>query len=255
VLGGVTFASQNVTNPVMMMTVPGIVAFVFVVALVFFIGQADVVPADLPVTPFGPREFFGSFFVNPVKNRDFAWNWSSRFLFGISMIGLQTYATYFLIDAAGLGVEEAASHYATVTAISTPVAIVCFIASGWLSDRLGRRRMFVVMAATVCTVGFAVAAVSPTVTGFLIAFLILTVGQSFYLTVDVAIAASVIPDPTQAAKAMGVYQVSTTAPGLVVPILGAGILTASSAYVSFFICLAVAALLAAITILLVRRVK
>ncbi|MGF4041849.1 MFS transporter [Paenarthrobacter nitroguajacolicus] len=255
VLGGVTFASQNVTNPVLMMTVPGIVAFVFVIALVFFVGDADVVRSGLPLTRFGIREFFGSFFINPVKNRDFAWNWISRFLFGISMVGLQTYATYFLIDAVHLEVQDAAAHYAAVTALSTPVAIFCFAASGWLSDRLGRRKLFVVAAAIVCAIGFAVAAISPTATGFMVAFLVLTVGQSFYLTVDVAIAASVIPEPTQAAKAMGVYQVSTTAPGLVVPILGALILTSADAYVPFFILLAAAALLSSLTILLVRRVR
>lgn len=255
ILGGVTFASQNITNPMVMMTVPGIVAFVFVIALVFFIRHADVVPADLPVTRFGIREFFGSFFINPVKNRDFAWNWMSRFLFGISMVGLQTYATYFLIDAVGLAVQDAAAHYAAVTALSTPVAIICFAAAGWLSDKLGRRKVFVVTAAIVCALGFAVAAISPTATGFMIAFLVLTVGQSFYLTVDIAIASAVIPDQRQAAKAMGVYQVSTTAPGLVVPLIGAVILTGSSAYIPFFILLAVAALLASLTILLVRRVR
>lgn len=255
VLGGVTFASQNVTNPVLMMTVPGVVGFVFVMALVYFIGRADVVPSTLPVSRFGVREFFASFVINPVKNRDFAWNWISRFLFGISMVGLQTYATYFLIDAVGLDVQGAASHYASVTAIATPVAILCFAAAGWFSDKLGRRKVFVITAAGVCAVGFSIAALVPTATGFLIAFLVLTIGQSFYLTVDVAIAASVIPDPTQAAKAMGVYQVSTTAPGLVVPLLGAFILTSSAAYVPFFICLAVAALLASITILMVKGVK
>lgn len=53
----------------------------------------------------------------------------------------------------------------------------------------------------------------------------------------------------------GVYQVSTTAPGLVVPILGALILTSADAYVPFFILLAAAALLSSLTILLVRRVR
>ena len=255
VLGGITFASQNVTNPLVMMTVPGIVAFVFVMVLVFVIGQSDVVSSDLPVSRYAAKEFFGSFFINPLKHRDFAWNWISRFLFGISMVGLQTYATYFLIDAVGLDIEQSAAHYAMVTAISTPVSIVCFIASGWLSDKIGRRKMFVIVAAIVCAIGFSIAAINPTATGFLVAFLVLSVGQSFYLTVDIAIAASLIPDPTQAAKAMGVYQVSTTAPGLIVPILGAVILTTASAYIPFFICLAVAALLAAVTILMVKNVK
>ncbi|MGJ3190107.1 MFS transporter [Paenarthrobacter sp. FR1] len=255
VLGGITFASQNVTNAIVLMTAPSIVSFIAIIGLVLYIGRRDASPVDLPMNRYGITEFLGSFVINPLKNHDFAWNWISRFLLGISMVGLQTYATYFLIDAVGFDVQGAASHYATVTAISTPISIVCFLASGWLSDKLGRRKVFVIAAAIVCGVGFVVASISPTATGFLIAFLVLTVGQSFYLTVDVAIAAAVIPDHSQAAKAMGVYQVSTTAPGLIVPIIGAAVLTTSAAYVPFFIFLAAAALLAAVTILFVRRVR
>lgn len=255
VLAGIAFASNNVTNPLAMMAVPGAVAFVLIAGLLLLIGKADVVAADLPVSRFTVREFLGSFVVNPAKHPNFAWNWASRFLFSISMVGMQTYATYFLIDAVGLDVQGAASHYAMVTAIGTPVSVLCFAASGWLSDKLGRRKVFVLLAAVVCAVGFSVAAISPTAAGFLVAFLILTVGQAFYLTVDVAIAAAVVPDPSQAAKAMGVYQVATTAPGLVVPILGTLILTSSAAYVPFFLCLALAAFLSAITITFVKNVR
>ncbi len=93
--------------------------------------------------------------------------------------------------------------------------------------------------------------------GFLAAWLILSVGQAIYLTVDIAIAAEVVPDQAHAGKAMSVYQVATLLPNVGAPIVAVAVLAASgsSNYPVFFAVLAVLGLLSAVTILFVRRIR
>ena len=91
VLGGIAFASANVANPVTMMVAPAAVAVLFVLGLSMVITKVDVIPADAAPPPrYSFGEFAGSFFINPLHHPSFAWNWSSRLLFGIAMVGLQT---------------------------------------------------------------------------------------------------------------------------------------------------------------------
>ena len=253
VLAGIAFASANVANPVIMMVVPATVAVFFVLGLSFVIAKVDVTPAGAALPPrYSLREFAGSFFINPSRHPSFAWNWVSRLLFGIALVGLQTYSTYFLTDVTGLSIQEATARYTLVTLITTPVGFVFTIAAGFLSDKLNRRKIFVVGAAVTAAAGILIAALTQSPDGFLIAYIVFSIGLAFYLTVDVAIAASVVPDPAQSAKAMAVYQVSTTAPAIVVPLIGVLVLTSAAAYVPFFFILSVIALLSAITILFVK---
>src|SRR6478736_4688384 len=189
--------------------------------------------------------------------RDFAWNWVSRLLVGVAYVGVQTFAVFFLTDTAGMTTEAAAGEYARITAISTPLSIACFLLSGFLSDRLGRRRAFVVVGAGLIAAGLVVAAMTQSVSGFLIAWLVLTVGQSIYLTVDIAIAAAVVPDDAQAGKAMSVYQVATVLPNIVAPVAAVAVLTISGGanYPAFFAVLAAGAVLAAVAVQFVRRIR
>jgi MFS family permease len=240
VLAGISFANASVQEPVLMMVAPATIAVIFVVALAIVIAKADVSPSAAPPR-YSWREFAGSFVIDPRRNPSFAWNWTSRLLFGIAMVGFQIYSFYFLTDATGL------------TLITTPIGLVFTLAAGLLSDRLGRRKIFVLASSGVVAAGILVAAFTQSADGFLVAYVIFSIGMAFYLTVDVAIAAAVVPDATRSAKAMGVYQVSTTAPNLVVPVIAALVLgTSAAAYVPFFIILAGMALLAAVAILFVK---
>jgi MFS family permease len=212
---------------------------------------------DIVWPRFGVRQFLGSYWLRTNGDRDFAWNWVSRLLLGVAYVGIQTFAVFFLSDTAGLSTEAAAGEYARITAISTPVSVVCFLVSGYLSDRLGRRKAFVVMGAILIAGALVIAAVTQSLTGFLVAWLVLTVGQAIYLTVDIAIAAAVVPDDAQAGKAMSVFQVATLLPNVLAPIAAVAVLTVSGGenYPVFFLVLAVLALLSAIAVMFVRRIR
>jgi MFS family permease len=256
VLSGVVLGSRLVHQQLLMLALPGVVAVAAAGLLAYVIRHVDR-PADGDFPRFGVREFAGSYWLRTDGNRDFAWNWVSRFLIGLAYVGVQTYATFYLTDTVGVSIDDATARYATFTAISTPVSVVCFLLSGYLSDRLGRRKAFVTVGAVILAIGLVVAAVTQSLNGFLAAWLILSVGQAIYLTVDIAIAAEVVPDQAHAGKAMSVYQVATLLPNVGAPIVAVAVLAAggSSNYSAFFAVLAVLGLASAVTILFVRRIR
>jgi MFS family permease len=256
VLAAVFLGSQLAMFPLLMLTLPAVVGLLAALVLAAVIGKVDR-PLSVSWPRFGPREFVGSYRLHTGGDRDFAWNWVSRLLVGVAYVGVQTFAVFFLTDNAGLSTEAAAGEYARITAISTPISIVCFLLSGYLSDRLGRRKAFVVVGALLISVALAVAAVTQSLSGFLVAILILTVGQAIYLTVDIAIAAAVDPDDTQAGKAMSVYQVATVLPNVLAPLAAVAVLAISGGanYPAFFLVLAVFAALSAVAVLFVRRIR
>jgi MFS family permease len=256
VLAGVFLGSQLVTFPLLMLALPAVIGVLTSLVLAAVIRKADR-PLATSWPSFGIRELLGSYRLRAGGDRDFAWNWVSRLLIGVAYVGVQTFAVFFLTDTAGLSTEAAAGEYARITAISTPVSIVCFLLSGYLSDRLGRRKAFVIVGALLIAGALVVAAVTQTLSGFLLAWLVLTVGQAIYLTVDIAIAAALVPDDAQAGKAMSVYQVATVLPNVVAPIAAVAVLAVSgnANYPVFFAVLSVLALLSGAAMLFVRRVR
>jgi MFS family permease len=256
VLVGVFLGSTLVEVPTLMLALPGVIGVLTTILLGVVVRKVDLpMAADWP--RFGLREFLGSYWLRTNGDRDFAWNWVSRFLIGLAYVAIQSYATFFLTDTVGLSVADAAGEYARITAISTPVAVVCFLLSGFLSDRLGRRKAFVCVGAVIIAVGLVIAAVTQSLSGFLIAWLVLTIGQAIYLTVDIAIAAAVVPDDAQAGKAMSVYQVATLLPNVGAPLVAVAVLTFSGGtnYSAFFLVLAVLAVLSALAVLPIRRIR
>ncbi len=255
VLTGVILGSALAAYPLAMLGLPALVGFLTAVVLAAFIRRVDR-PVDIAYLRFGVREFVASYWLRTRGDRDFAWNWTSRLLVGVAYVGVQTFAVYFLTDTVGLSTEAAAGEYARITAISTPISIACFLLSGFLSDRLGRRKAFVVLGSVLIAAALVVAAVTQSQGGFFVAWMVLTVGQAVYLTVDIAIAAALVPDDAQAGKAMSVYQVATVLPNVVAPLLAVLVLAAGAgSYSTFFLVLGGAALLAAVAVLFVRKVR
>jgi MFS family permease len=97
-------------------------------------------------------------------------------------------------------------------------------AGGWLSDRTGRRRPFVLAAGVIIALALVAIAFSHSFALFLAAVTLFGLGEGLYLAVDLALATDVLPDPDDAAKDMGVMNIANALPQSLVPILAAPIL-------------------------------
>ncbi len=257
------FAGVQATNIFLdyqaaLMIVPGVIAIVLITVLV--VQLRDDRPATRnELAPFRFRRFIGSFWINPLRHRDFGLVWISRFLVGLTTAGFQAYTLYFLMSNLGGPIGEATAANAVAQTVTLPISIALFLVSGWLSDRLGRRKPFVLIGGVSVAVAVALAIFTHDVAMFVVVSIILTVGNSLFLTVDLALAADVIPDKQEPGRGMAVYGLSTSLPNSAISIIAPVILAVGSAtssnYSLLFAILAPVALIGAVLTLFIRNVK
>jgi len=101
---------------------------------------------------------------------------------------------------------------AAITVALSPLA-------GWLSDRTGRRKPYVIGAAVIGGIGLVSIGVAQTVTQFMIGSAIAGIGMSVYYAVDLALVVAVLPNPENGAKDMGIFQIANTLPQSLAPVI------------------------------------
>src|SRR5690606_23569760 len=102
-------------------------------------------PVDLPRQTI--RETFSQVLFNPRRHPDFSILWVGKLLMQVALAFLSTYQLYFRLDRLGFTAEEAGAKLALVGGIGIRVTMTFAVVSGILSDRLKRRRIFILMSA------------------------------------------------------------------------------------------------------------
>ncbi|HCX85526.1 MAG TPA: hypothetical protein DHV14_10430 [Micrococcales bacterium] len=219
---GTYLTGALVTRPLLLMTVPILLALFTSIPLLALYRDPAKRRSEVPALDL--KEMAAGFVVNPRKHPDFGWTWLARLLAGIAMAALLTYFVYFLIDGLGVPLTEVGSKAGLLTLISAPVSIIFFTGSGWLSDKIGRRKPFVAAAAVIMGAGLVIGAMSHSFAMFVVAWLVFAVGQAMYLTVDLALCASVLPNRSDAGKDMAVFGLALNIPNILVPAVAPAIL-------------------------------
>lgn len=202
-------------NNLLMFLAPWVIVPVAVIWL--FATFSDSPAADLP--PFGAADMLRTFWVNPLEHPDFGWAFLSRLLVFMGVAYFLSYQFIFVNDALGLGEAAALEILAQAQLITTVVTIVCTLASGWLSDRIGRRKPVVLAAGLLVAAGLIVIGTSASPGQFLIGAAIYGVGQGVYFAVDMALVAAVLPNPEDTAKDLGVFNIASTLPQSLAPMI------------------------------------
>ncbi|MFM0008376.1 MFS transporter [Paraburkholderia dipogonis] len=172
------------------------------------------------VVPLSLKSIASSLWINPVRHRDFALAWLGRFLVWTSLYSLTTYKTYFLIDTLHYTTKTVAP-VLTVAMFTLALCIAASsIPSGWLSDKVGRRKPFVVAASLLFAVAMVIVAYAGSVSQFVVGVGVAGLAQGMYLGVDYALVSEVLPDSSeQAARGMGFFNLSSTIPQTIAPVL------------------------------------
>jgi MFS family permease len=192
---------------------------------------------------------------SPRRNPDFTWAFSSRFLFVLAYAFLTTYQAYFLLDQIGTAEAEVPRQIFLGTLVQAAVLVIASLVGGRLSDRIGRRKVFVFTASVVYGLALFAVAVASDVDGFLVGMAISGLGFGVYMAVDLALVADVLPGGDNA-KDLGVLDIAGALPFTVAPALAPGILAVGGG--SYGVLYAVAGLCAvvgAFAILPVRRAR
>jgi len=157
-----------------------------------------------------------------------------------------------------LGTDEAdVPHQIYVaTLLQSGVLAVVSPLAGRLSDRVGRRKVFVAAAAGVYALAMTTIAAAGTPTGYLVGMAVGGLGFGMYMAVDLALVVDVLPATASAAKDLGVLNVAGALPFAVAPALAPAILGVTGhSYAALYVVAAGCALAGAADILPVRAAR
>lgn len=206
-----------------------------------------------PRPPFRLRDFALTFWVNPIAHPDFFWAFTGRLLLYTGYFLVVAYQLYLLQDYIGLG-AEAVTLLPLVSAAALPTLIVAVAVSGPWSDRVGRRKPFVVAASLIVGLAQLVPWVWPTFEGMIVFALLAGLGFGAFQAVDTALVSQVLPDSHAHAKDLGVVNIAATLPQTLAPAL-AGTVVLAFGYAGLFPAAIALSVLGALAVLPIRSVR
>ncbi|MGC3992603.1 MAG: MFS transporter [Propionicimonas sp.] len=256
---GLFLGSLFSPNLALMIMVPAGLAVLCNLLLVAVVKDDPIRAEDRPALAL--REAFGTFWVSPRQHPDFALAFSSRFAVFWAIAAVNAYQAVYLIMGLHISPADIAGKMFIANLISGVLAIVFATVLGKVSDKVGRRKPFVVTAAAVFAVGLVLITMATSFEAFLVGVAVMGIGMGVYLAVDFALITQVLPDPKNPAKDIGIMNLASSLPNIVVPavapaLLALGASTTSPAnFTVFFGVAAVAGIIGAILIVPIRRVR
>jgi MFS family permease len=241
-------------NQVAMFLAPCAIGGVFILLFAVTLNDRRLDKADKP--PWSLTHFASTFYVKPWKSPDFAWVFSSRFMFVLAYAFLTTYQAYYLLQKIGSSVADVPQQIFLGTLTQAGVVIAASLISGRLSDRTGRRKIFVLTAAIVYGVALFVVAIASDFNGFLVGMAISGLGFGMYAAVDLALVADVLPDQDSLAKDLGVFNIAGAVPFAIAPAIAPIILViGSGSYAVLYTAAGACALIGALAIVPVKGAR
>ncbi|AFO80679.1 major facilitator transporter [Amycolatopsis mediterranei S699] len=225
ILAGIYAAALLVANLTLLFLIPGVVGVACVV--VYVLVTPDRVP-DTPLRPFSVLAILRTFWTNPVKYPDFGLAWGSRFLIVLATFLFTTFRLFYMQDHLGLDARRAVSAVATGVLLYTVAIFVSTAVSGWLSDKLRRRKIFVGGSTLLFGAGLVALVYAESVPAFYVAEIIMGFAYGTYTAVDYALVVDVLPDPEKPGKDLGVMNIANSLPQSFAPALGALLLSMGS---------------------------
>ncbi|MEU6199258.1 MFS transporter [Streptomyces sp. NPDC047061] len=205
-------------------------------------------PADRP--PWSWRAFLAGFWLSPRRYPDLGWAWLTRFLINLSNSLVLLYLLYYLRDR--LHYSDPDQGVLILTAVNGLTLMATVVVGGVWSDRVGRRKPFVIWSGMLMAVATALLSVWQTWPGALVASAVLGIGFGVFTSVDFALMTDVLPKAVDRGKDLGVINVANALPQVAAPALAAPIVTYLGGYRVLYLVAAVIGLAGA---WLVRRIR
>lgn len=158
-----------------------------------------------------------------LRDRDFAWLLAGRLVVNIGNALGTGLLLFFLLYGLHRDPAAAEDELLLLIVVYTVFVVVASIASGWISDRTGRRVPFVLWSAVVQGAASVLLVLAPSLTTTLVAAALLGIGYGAYMSVGLALATDLLPFPEDHARDLGFVNVAASLGQLVGPLLGAGL--------------------------------
>ena len=226
-----------------------------VVCVLFVVFNRDFSSLDVRREPFSWRSFLAGFWVDPRRHPDFWWAFAGRFFLILAYQSVQSYLLYILRDYIGLSDSESTAMSTLITAVMLIGALLTTYFCGRISDRTGRRKIFVFVSSLIMAVSLLIPLLLPSLTGMFALAAVFGVGYGIYMSVDTALMNEVLPAADQAAKDLGILNIATALPQAFTPALVGVLILISGGYAAVFIAGIVFAVLGALTVIPIRSVR
>ncbi|WP_336714012.1 MFS transporter [Arthrobacter sp. USHLN218] len=229
-------------------------AVFLLLSVVMFLVKGRDVPLDPALRPpFAWGRFLKSFYISPRRHPDFGWAWLTRFLVNLGNNLFTLYLFFFLQDA--VGHPDPAAGVLLLTGIYALMVIVTAVIGGPWSDRIGRRKPFVIAsAATIATASILVALWQTWPTA-LVAAAVLGAGFGMFLAVDFALLTQVLPSAADRGKDLGVINIANSSPQVFAPLIAAPVVLYLGGYTALFVLAAIIGLLGAVFVVKIKGVR
>ncbi|MDQ6648827.1 MAG: MFS transporter [Actinomycetota bacterium] len=250
-----TFVVQLFTGNVLaVFMAPCAIGGLFVLLFAATLKDRRLAAADKPA--WSLRELASAFYVNPRKYPDFTWAFASRFMFVLAYSILTTYQAYYLLEKIGSAEADVPRRIFLGTLVMSVLVVAASLFGGGLSDRTGRRKVFVCTASFVFGVAMFVVAVASSFGVFLVGMAVGGLGFGLYMAVDLALVADVLPNTDSAAKDLGVMNIAGALPYSIAPAIAPAILAmGNGSYGVLYAVAGACAVIGAGVILPVKRVR
>lgn len=192
-----------------------------------------------------------------LERRDLVLAWLARLFIQAAGTAVMTYSFFYFQEALQReGVFDLyvqTRYIARTIAVSTMLAVLVTLASGWFSDRIGRRKPFLVAYAGLTVAGLAGMAGAASWTASAASYIFFVIAYSAFIALLMAFTMQILPSPRHRGRDLGFFNLTNTIPEAVGTALAFPFLAGAS---SFSPMLTVVALLAAIGggfVLLIRE--
>lgn len=256
---GVVIAQFFTADPLLLFLVPGAVGVVLVTLFVTLVHEDD--SRSLPKDHLTLGRLLKKYLYNPAQYPDFSLNWLGRFLFYFGLTLNTTYTAFFFAERLGMSVAGVAGIIAALGGIGVLATTAGALGGGFLSDRLRRRRVFLVIGGAVMAVGMTTMALSTSLPILITGSLVVSLGIGLFAAVDQALLLDVLPEKdTDAGRFMGITGFATSIPQSVAPLVASAILLIGVSggqknYTLLFLIAAALVLLGGLVILRIRSVR
>ncbi|WNM27685.1 MFS transporter [Demequina capsici] len=248
--------SPNIT---LMIMAPAALGALALLAFAFVLKDDPLAKEARP--EFSVREILGSYWTNPVKHPNFGLAFASRFAVFCAIAAVNAYMAVYLILGLHIDPVDVAGKIFLANLLSGGIAFIIANITGRVSDKVGRRKPFVWASALLFTVGLVMIVMAGSYNDFLVALIVMGVGQGIYLAVDFALITQVLPSKEDSAKDLGIMNLASSLPNILVPAVAPALLAIGATaenpqnFSAFFLAAAVAGALGALLIIPIRGVR
>ncbi|MCI1832605.1 MAG: MFS transporter [Bifidobacterium sp.] len=229
---------------------------VIVICIAFVLANPDKSSVTEVHTAMDWSAFLATFMVNPRRHPDFFWAFGGRFFMILGYQAITNYQLYIITDYIGVNPAKTGDVVSILSIISLVTVTISTLLAGRISDKLGRRKVFVGVATLFIAGSICIPLFMRTVTGMYVYGGLLGLGYGAYIAVDMAMMVDVLPSNGAAAKDLGILNVASNIPQALTPLIAAGLLTAFAGnHRVLFFYSAIAAALSTLFVIPIKTVK